>query len=661
MGRIQAGRASKPSAAKSAKTPHQVAHARELEHLVRCYETYQSSGRPGTVLVVHGPQAHTVGELVKDWRRELMRRSETVFEASCAGGRTYRPLRDLVSAYYGFLDEIGLMSDTLQSLFGELSDTLGLSTFGQTQFVDAGPRPGQIYFHFYYVLGRFFVEASNLRPAGLIIRDLHLADSATLAAVTYLAKNFALDPIDAFIPEGVDRDGFKGMLVLTLESGNSKAASPPQAKRHRSGQPPGDVLVGLRRGVADRPHAEFIDLVGVDEEAVRQYLQRPEVVERFLASTGGRPENLDAVVAMLPSSSEELLLARLEALDGPAREMLELLSVYNRPMSPDALVQLTDGGERAAAEAIGALLEQRLLARRVGRGKLRVEFAHEDAGRLVYTALDPERRREVHREIAQMLEHQHAHGQGVDLEEIAYHYMRSDDRMRAVHYGLEAVEKLHRAYAYQPARELLEEALGLVGDGPERSDVVERLVETCSALNEHHDALKFCEELAELQSSPKQRVTIQRRMGKILLDMGRYDRAVEELREAEGALSAGGDLPEVEELVQILSHMAEGLCGQGAYDEAVSVCERGLSLVERAGKAASLPRMEVDLTNTLGKVCLFREAYAEAEAYFESGREQALAGGWPDAEARALFNLGTIAVQQRRYEDAESIFQKCLS
>ncbi|MEO1273061.1 MAG: tetratricopeptide repeat protein, partial [Myxococcota bacterium] len=239
--------------------------------------------------------------------------------------------------------------------------------------------------------------------------------------------------------------------------------------------------------------------------------------------------------------------------------------------------------------------------------------------------------------------------------------MRSDDRMRAVHYGLEAVEKLHRAYAYQPARELLEEALGLVGDGPERSDVVERLVETCSALNEHHDALKFCEELAELQSSPKQRVTIQRRMGKILLDMGRYDRAVEELREAEGALSAGGDLPEVEELVQILSHMAEGLCGQGAYDEAVSVCERGLSLVERAGKAASLPRMEVDLTNTLGKVCLFREAYAEAEAYFESGREQALAGGWPDAEARALFNLGTIAVQQRRYEDAESIFQKCLS
>ena len=640
------GRAGGGEAARERKP----AHARELEHLVRCFDTYRSSGRPGTVLVVHGPQAHTVGELVKDWRRELMRRGETVFEASCVGGRTYRPLRNLVSAYYGFLDEIGLMSDTLQRLFGELSDALGLSTLGQPQRSAVGPRPGQIYF--YDVLGRFFVEAAAQRPAGLIVRDLHLADSATLAAVTYLAKNFALDPIDAFIPEGVDRGGFKGMLVLTLE-----ASERGDEGRGRRGAKR-DLLSGLRRGLADRPHAEFVDLVGVDEEAVRQYLQREDVVARFLASTGGRPENLDAVLGMLPGSSEELLLARLEALGGPSRELLELLSVYNRPMSPDALVQLTDGGERAAAEAIGALLEQRLLARRGGRGKLRGEVAHEASGRLVYAALDGERRKEVHREIAQMLEHQNAHGQAVDLEEIAYHYMRSDDRMRAIHYGLEAAEKLHGAYAYQPARELLEEVLGLVGDGPERADVLERLVGVCSALNEHHVALERCEELAALLPEG-QRGVVQRRMGKILLDMGRYDRAVEALKVALEATEAQEEV-DLEESVRILSHMAEGLCGQGSYDEAVEVCDRGLARVEGAD-GSPLLRLEVDLTNTMGKVSLFREEYAAAEAYFESGRRRALEGGWPDAEVRALFNLGTIAVQQRRYEDAEAIFQECLS
>ena len=631
-----------PAQAEKATPP---AYQRELERLTGTWEAYRSAQRPGTVVVVHGPQAQSTLSLVKVWRRELVRRGEQVFEVTCGegGGQTYQALRTLVSQYYGHLDDLGLLSEEAQGLFNELSVCLGLSGLQRPRtIVNVGAaQPGQIYF--YELLGRFFTEASRLRPAVLVVRDLHQADASSLASLIYIAENFALDPIDEFIPEGVHREGFRGMLALTVADGGEVGA---------------EVLSTLQRGMGSRPHASFVDLRGVDEETVRQFLQQPEVISRILAITTGIPANLDALVGLLPDSAEALFGLRLASLSQTQRHLLDTLSIYGRPMSPDVLVQLTEGVEREqGSDALMAMTEAGILARKVGRGEMTVSFCQESAAAQVREGMLAEHRSHLHGKLAQVLIERQRFGHPVDVEEIAHHLLNSGDKGRAVEYALAAAEKLHATFAYQRARQLLEAVLPLLDEPGRLEEVFERLIDISASLNDHRKALFYCGQLKRLRSGAGL-ASVYRLIGRILLQMGKYDLSVRALAKA---LYKAGQSDDRLELVRVLSHTAEALYGQGQYDRAVEVCLKGLEQARGEDSSPVSRRLAIDMTNTLGKVCLSREDYDQASEHFKTNSRRAEQGGWPEEKARALFNLGTIAVQRRDFAKAEEIFLKCLS
>ncbi len=614
---------------------------REQSRLMELWESYRSAQKPGTVVVVHGPQAQATSALIKGWRRALLQRGELVFEVSCGGGATYKALRDLVSGYYGHLDDLGLLSDVVQELFDELSVCLGLSGLGQPRtIIDVGAaQPGQVYF--YELLGRFFVEASRLRSAVVVVQDLHLADASSLAAFAYVAENFALDPIDEFIPEGVDREGFRGLLALTVEDS-------------ALGQ---KVLGDLEDHLRARSHAEFVNLRGMGEETVRRFLERGEVVERVLALTQGSESNLEALLKMLPQDAEHLFKWRWGRLEEAERRLLEVLAVYGKAMSPDALVHLTEGlDRRSASAALESLQAQGILKRRVGRGALSVHFAHQNSIGFVLRQMAPERRVQLSGMLAGRLLDQQRFGQAVEIEEIAEHLLCSDRHQEAVEYALLAAERLHSTYAYQRAREVLEGVLPLLEQGPALEQVYERLIELSSSLHDYRKALFYCGRLKKMRSGTAL-APVYRLIGRNLLRMGKYDLAVRAL--AKALYKAGqGDLRQ--EVVRILSSTAEALYGQGQYDRAVEVCHKGLDLAAGDGSAES-QRLIVEMTNTLGKVCLFREDYEQASEHFRSNRRLAEQESLGQERLRALFNLGTIEVQRRDYKQAEEIFVRCLS
>ena len=629
----------------------QDARGAQLERLQALWDRYRSSQRTGTVVVVHGPQPQSTAGLVKEWRRGLVQKGEQVFEATCApGGGTYAPLRQLVSAYYGFLDELGMLTRGIDELFSELSGSLGMPSLG-VRAPEGSSAPGQIYF--YELLGRYLVEVSNARPAVLIVRDLHLADSSSVAAITYLAENFALDPVDAFIPEGISREGFRGLLCLTLRTENEG--------RH-------GLLPGLVRGLRDRPGAEFVDLRSLDEAIVRHFLQQPEVVDRVLAATAGSAGNLDALLNLLPASATELLARRLDLLPEDARSLAEALAVHGGSAPVDALARLVagTGGVPEVSEVLTGLLDDGLLVRTIKQGALQVSFADRNAGPSVYALIRPGRRAALHGQLADLLLERQQLGGRVDLELIAEHFLESDDRERACHFALAAAEQLFSSYAYDRARQLLEIAIPLVADTQELIGVYERLIDISKALGDHKRALFFCGHL-------KKRVegaalgACYRRIGGILLAMGKYDLAERALARA---LHAAGSHGDGGELLQVLTLTAEALYGRGEYERCVEVCQKGLARARETAPASAtdssagfpthIGRRVVELRNTLGKVCLFKEDYEEARRHFGSNAVYAERRGWPDEHFRALFNLGTIAVTQRKFGDGEQIFHECL-
>ena len=618
------------------------ARGAQLERLQALWDRYRSSQRPGTVVVVHGPQPQSTAGLVKEWRRGLVQQGEQVFEATCTpGGGTYAPLRQLVSAYYAYLDELGMLSAAAASLFTELSGSLGMPAMGH-RLPEGSSTPGQIYF--YELLGRYLVEVTNARPAVLIVRDLHLADSSSVAAITYLAENFALDPVDAFIPDGVAREGFRGLLCLTLRT---------QEDGRRG------LLPGLVRGLRDRPGAEFVDLRALDEEIVRRFLQQPEVVDRVLAATAGSAGNLEALLELLPASATELLARRLKALPADARAFAEALAVHGGNAGIDTVARLLAGDISDVAAVLAGLLDGGLLTRTVRQAVIQVGFADRNAGPAVYELIDASRRAELHGRLARLLLERQQLAARVDLELIAEHFLRSDDRDEACKYALLAAEQLFSSYAYERARQLLEIALPILTDPDELVRVHERLIDISKALGDHKRALFYCGHL-------KKRVrgsalgACYRRIGGILLAMGKYDLAERSLARA---LHSAGSVGDDSELLAVLSLTAEALYGRGEYDRCVEVCNKGLGIAG-AGSSDDHPaqrgRRVVELRNTLGKVCLFKEDYEEAQRHFGTNATFAERRGWPDEHFRALFNLGTIAVTQRKFGEGEQIFHECL-
>jgi transcriptional regulator with GAF, ATPase, and Fis domain/tetratricopeptide (TPR) repeat protein len=571
-----------------------------------------------------------------------VQRGEQVFEVTCAhGAGTYAPLRQLVSAYYGYLDELGLLSDGAEALFTELSAALGLPSLGVR--VPARPSaPGQIYF--YELLGRFFVEATIACPSVLIVRNLHLADSSSLAAIIYLAENFALDPVDKFIPEGVSREGFRGVLCLTLRSGAEGDSR---------------LLSALVRGLRDRLGAEFIDLRPLDEEIVRRFLQEPEVVERVLAATGGTAANLNALLEMLPLSTGDLLTHRIERLTPLGRAVAEALAVYGGPAPLDVLEGLVDcAGAEEVALTVSGLLDDGVLQRTIRQGGLQVAFVDLNAGAMVYDATSRDRRSHLHGVLAQLLLDRQNRGARVELEIVAEHFLKSDDEAQARKYALAAAEQLSASYAYQRARQLLEYVLPTIEDDAERLVVCQRLVNICRALGDYKRALFYCGHLKK-EAKGAGLAVCYRRIGGILLSMARYDLAERSLERASQLLGEDGD--DIER-VRVLGLIAEALYGRGEYERCVEVCDTGIELASAAVAACGpeAERQMVALRNTLGKVCLFREDYKAAHEHFSANDVLTERKGWEDEHFKALFNLGTIAVAQSRFDDGEAIFRQCL-
>lgn len=594
-------------------------------------ETHAAArGRTGAALVLlHSRYGGGIEPTLREVRRALLTGRETLFEGSCRpDGATYRPIREIIARWTRVLEDLGELDTAVQRPLSEISASLGLPTAGAPSTPSTGGR-GQL--RFFETLGRVFCELSSRLPAVVVFHDVHMADSATLAALRFLFENVFSDPVGAFAPPGARQGGFVGTVVATLGE-------------------TGEVFGALAAALADRDLCVLVSLRDIEEEQVRRFVTAPEVVDQLMLASGGSTENLRELFSVLPRRVEDLYGRRFERLARPERRVLDALAVLGRPVKPDFLLRVADTGDEAPS--LSALADQRLIVRQVSRSEVLVEFPATDNRRFVYEAIPEDRRRMLHGRVAALLEERSRLGEPVDIETIAHHYLSSSIDDKAVSYAIEAAERLHISFAWQRARELLDEALPRVADAETRAQVLERLVELEGALLNHEGALGRADELLGAVA-PSRQANVYRIRGEIRLQMGAWEEA---LKDADRADQAALD---PRERLAVAAMRAESLYGRGDYDGALEVARTARSAASTtiAGDAA---RHVIQLTNTVGKVNLFLGRYDEALEDFCANQALAHREALPQEEVRALFNQGTIALQRRRYDEAERVFGTCL-
>jgi hypothetical protein len=371
----------------------------------------------------------------------------------------------------------------------------------------------------FLALKELLVRVADRSPVVLQIEDLQWADADGLALLAEVMR-----PPDA--P--------RLLLLATVrpvterDSGVARAAGAVDIE--------GDVRQLTLSNLAPEEAQKLIsELLGESADA--------EQLRAIADDAKGHPLFIDELVRQrslrggdaAPLKLDDALWVRVQTLEKPTRELLELVCVAGIPIAQEVTAQAS-GLDVAQIFPLVSSLREAHFARTSGmRREDTVEPYHDRVRETVLARVDLETRKKIHARLARALE---ATAQ-VDAETLAVHWSGAGDRDRALRYGLRAADEAVLALAFNRASRLYKSALALVEEGAtgaQPRDLQAKLAEALTNAGRGAEAAETRLELAK-GAPPLEALDLTRQAAEQFLCNGDFDRGAELLR---GVLAVQG-------------------------------------------------------------------------------------------------------------------------
>ncbi len=167
-----------------------------------------------------------------------------------------------------------------------------------------------------------------------------------------------------------------------------------------------------------------------------------------------RPLSTDDV----PDTVEEVIRARMDRLETPARETLQVAAVIGREFASRLLARISELGQDVRGE-LDALQAVELILRKGYFPELEYMFKHALTCDVAYQSLLSQRRRALHRLIAAAVEELYADRLSEQYGTLAHHWHEGQDWEKALHYLPLAAAQAAARYANQDALDYYDRAL----------------------------------------------------------------------------------------------------------------------------------------------------------------------------------------------------------
>ncbi|MEZ4590955.1 MAG: tetratricopeptide repeat protein [Chloroflexota bacterium] len=511
---------------------------------------------------------------------------------------------------------------------------------------------------------------SQQAPLLITLEDLHWADEASLAV---------LEPIIASLER-------RHMLLLAVF------------------RPDWQAPWGHWGHVRQLNLAEFS---AVDQQEIVQNLLEvtalsPHLAETILARTGGNPLFIEETVTvlresqaltrqadgwlldnvaasqLLPDKVEQLVLARLRRLSGPAQAVLQTAVIIGQEFEYALLdFVLPDDVRRRLDLALDELIARELLFTAAGwlPPQMTYAFKHGLIQQIIYADLLDSFRRRTHRQLAQALASLPTAADGLGIEQIAFHAYQGDDRLLAITSCLQAASRAAEVWAnhtavtwYDRAYEKLTtfaqvpplEAEADKGCSEQqirqwifasltgKADMLLLLGEHEAAVQHYQEALAASEGSASLGNAL--RADTHRKIADAYQGMGDYDAA-------EQALARGlAIVPDARNLETGKLYIWQGLLAfrRGLLVEGLTPCRQGIEIIQETGNPQELARaynLEGVLYRNLGRSAEAMAAHQQSIALYEESNYI------PGLE-RAYSNLGCVFQDVSQWDEALHYFQE---
>jgi len=344
---------------------------------------------------------------------------------------------------------------------------------------------------------------------------------------------------------------------------------------------------------------------------------------------------------------EERLTVKVSSVIGRTFQRPLVREVHpSRPAEPDLAHQL----ERLEETAFVALEE--------AAPAWRYAFQHAILHEVTYGTLLFAQRRQLHGEIGGVLERWNVRDLPRVLDLLAYHYARSEEREKAVHYLQRAAEKARREYANEVALGYYSQALErLLPEEQElRYDLLagrERVYDLQGDREAQEQDLLSLARLAEKLASRERQAEVLNRSARRAADVGMFQEAQNFAQQAWGLVVEQSPAGAAE--VQRTMGIIHGILGE--YQEALECFIRAEGLYREQGDRLG----ETSCLINLGLVLLYQGNTEHAQSYLSRALELAQVLENRLQENQALINLGLAESLRGSYEHALAYVKSALA
>lgn len=454
----------------------------------------------------------------------------------------------------------------LANVFPELAQTV------EESGTPAGAVPQSRLFHWIFAVLRALTAQ---RRTLVLIEDAHWADRSSRDFLRFVVPKLRSEQLAIVVTmrdqaqhgDSAMRKRAKTMRIVLTELQHA----PRVSRIHLSRLTKDDVTTMLRGLVGHPPPAELVETVWARGQG------NPFYTEALTAGAGddGRA---------LPPELREVLLLPMDDLSPPARDIIRIIAVAGRPVSPSligAAVALSDEG---LLSALSEAIDHDVLVSDAESFR----FRHALLGEAVYNELNAAERTALHGRLAAALD---AGAESPNPAELGRHWEAAGRLGPALRAYFDAGLANSDVSAYSEALGHLEHALELWDRAQpvhesvpfDRADILGKAAEAARLTGNYHRAQELCrmalDSLDEATDSARAAALYER--------LGRYEPwNIEASRAAYArAMELLGDVPTAQR-ARLLADDALALSWDWRWAEAEAAAERALATAQQAGSRA---------------------------------------------------------------------------
>ena len=491
-GRVKAYRVIAPStrrtkfdvSAERGLTPY-VGRERELELLLDGFERSKTS--KGQAFSVISEAGVGKSRLLYEFRKAVSNEEVTFMEGKCLSysrGVAYHPIIDIVKSNFDIAErdgdleireklEWGLKALDMDesSTLPHLLELLSVRESG-VDYISLSPEARKD--RIAEALNRIIIKVSQIRPLIMAIEDLHWIDKSSEDSLKALLDSISGERvflIFTYRPEYVHTWGTKSyhsQINLNLLSNRETLSMVTNFLGTRN----------IERVLEDLILEKTEGVPFFIEEFIRSLMDL-KIIERDDDKYRLAKDTREATV---PSTIQDIIMARVDSLPEGSKEVLQTGSVVEREFSYDLIKKLTAIPEKELLAHLSALRDSELLYERGVFPQSIYIFKHALTQEVVYSSILSKRRKRLHEKVGSAIEQIYKKNLTEHYGILAEHFVRGENFEKGAEYSRLAGGRAEEAASFIDAVAYSEKGINCLERLPQTDKVKKKIIDARTTL-----------------------------------------------------------------------------------------------------------------------------------------------------------------------------------